>query len=116
MVSDRIDEELLEPAGNQLKVIASFTTGADHIDLAGLKQRNIRLGYITDCLSDIVADLIVLLVLMAQRRGGGAMTAISRGEWPQMPLHPLLMTGSQIRGATSVPLVLAESHRPCCNG
>ncbi|KAF3044065.1 hypothetical protein E8E12_008703 [Didymella heteroderae] len=100
MVSDRIDEELLNAAGTQLKAMATFTAGTDHIDLAALKKRNIRLGCITDCLSDAVADLAVMLVLMAQRRAGEAMTRVSRGQWPQMPWHPLLMAGPQIRGAT----------------
>ncbi|KAJ8118359.1 hypothetical protein OPT61_g627 [Boeremia exigua] len=100
MVSDRVDEELLQAAGDKLKAVATFTAGTDHIDLEALKKRNIRLGYITDCLSDTVADFTVMLVLMAQRRGGEAMAKVSRGEWPQIPWHPLLMTGPQIRGAT----------------
>lgn len=100
MVPDKVDEELLEAAGTQLKTIVTFSAGTDHIDLAALKRRNIRLGCITDCLSDAVADLAVMLTLMAQRRAGEAMTRVSRGEWPQMPWHPLLMTGPQIRGAT----------------
>lgn len=33
MVSDQIDQELLNTAGGQLKVVATFTTGTDHIDL-----------------------------------------------------------------------------------
>ena len=100
MVSDKVDEELLEASGGQLKVVATFTAGTDHIDLRALKKRNIRLGYITDCLSDAVADLAVMLVLMAQRRAGEAMTTVSRGEWPQTPWHPLHMTGPQIKGTT----------------
>jgi|SRR5690242_16978262 len=100
MVSDNVDVGLLDAAGGQLKAVATFTAGIDHIDLEALKERNVRLGYITDCLSDAVADLAVMLVLMAQRRGGEAMTRVSRGEWPQMSWHPLLMTGPQIRGAT----------------
>jgi glyoxylate/hydroxypyruvate reductase len=47
-----------------------------------------------------VADLTVMLVLMAQRRAGEAMSKVEKGEWPQMPWHPLLMTGPQIRGST----------------
>lgn len=100
MVSDVVDTELLEATGDQLKVIATFTAGTDHVDLEALKKRNIRLGYITDCLSDAVADLTVMLVLMAQRRGGEAMLKVKEGEWPQLPWHPSLMTGPQIRGAT----------------
>ena len=37
---------------------------------------------------------------MAQRRGGESISVVSKGEWPQKPWHPLLMTGPQIRGST----------------
>ncbi|KAL5117847.1 hypothetical protein ACEQ8H_004165 [Pleosporales sp. CAS-2024a] len=100
MLSDQVNEELVEAAGPQLKAIASFSVGTDHVDREALKKRNIRLGYTPTCLTDAVADLTVMLILMAQRRGGEAMAQVAQGKWPQMPWHPLLMTGPQIRGAT----------------
>ncbi|KAI8942833.1 hypothetical protein NX059_000873 [Plenodomus lindquistii] len=100
MLSDKVDEELVEAAGSQLKAIASFSVGTDHVDHNALKKRNIRLGYTPTCLTDAVADLTIMLILMAQRRGGESMAKVIKGEWPQMPWHPLLMTGPQIRGAT----------------
>ncbi|KAI4913487.1 hypothetical protein J4E90_005204 [Alternaria incomplexa] len=100
MLTDRVDEELLEAAGSQLKAIASFSVGTDHVDRNALKKRNVRLGYTPTCLTDAVADLTIMLILMAQRRGGESMTKVAKGEWPQMPWHPLLMTGPQIRGST----------------
>jgi glyoxylate/hydroxypyruvate reductase len=100
MLSDQVNEELVQAAGSQLKAIASFSVGTDHVDHDALKKRNIRLGYTPTCLTDAVADLTVMLILMAQRRGGEAMSKVTKGEWPQMPWHPLLMTGPQIRGAT----------------
>ncbi|PSN61654.1 hypothetical protein BS50DRAFT_578194 [Corynespora cassiicola Philippines] len=100
MLSDKVDDELLQAAGDQLKVIASFSVGTDHVDKDALKKRNIRLGYTPTCLTDAVADLTVMLTLMAQRRAGESMNKVSAGEWPQMPWHPLLMTGPQIRGST----------------
>lgn len=100
MLSDQVNEELLQAAGDQLKVIASFSVGTDHVERAALKKRNIRLGYTPTCLTDAVADLTVMLILMAQRRGGESMAKVIKGEWPQMPWHPLLMTGPQIRGCT----------------
>lgn len=100
MLSDKIDEELLEAAGSQLQVIASFSVGTDHVDCDALKKRNIRLGYTPTCLTDAVADLTIMLILMAQRRAGESMAKVINGEWPQMPWHPLLMTGPQIRGTT----------------
>jgi glyoxylate/hydroxypyruvate reductase len=100
MLSDQVNPELLDAAGANLKVIASFSVGTDHIDLDELKKRNIRLGYTPTCLTDAVADLTIMLILMAQRRGSEAIANVKNGEWPQMPWHPLLMTGPQIRGAT----------------
>ncbi|KAI4952693.1 hypothetical protein J4E91_003165 [Alternaria rosae] len=100
MLTDKVDEELLETAGPQLKAIASFSVGTDHVDRDALKNRNVRLGYTPTCLTDAVADLTIMLILMAQRRGGESMTKVAKGEWPQMPWHPLLMTGPQIRGST----------------
>ena len=100
MLTDKVDQELLEAAGPQLKTIASFSVGTDHVDRDALKKRNIRLGYTPTCLTDAVADLTVMLILMAQRRGGECIAKVTRGEWPQMPWHPLLMTGPQIRGST----------------
>jgi len=100
MLSDQVNEELLQAAGDQLKVIASFSVGTDHVGRDALKKRNIRLGYTPTCLTDAVADLTIMLILMAQRRGGESMAKVIKGEWPQMPWHPLLMTGPQIRGST----------------
>jgi glyoxylate/hydroxypyruvate reductase len=100
MLSDQVNDELLDAAGPQLTTIASFSVGTDHITLPALKARNIRLGYTPTCLTDAVADLTIMLILMAQRRGGEAIAAVQAGSWPQMPWHPLLMTGPQLRGAT----------------
>lgn len=41
-VTDRIDAGVLAQAGPNLKLIASFGTGVDHIDLATARQRGSR--------------------------------------------------------------------------
>jgi glyoxylate/hydroxypyruvate reductase len=100
MLSDKCDEQLMQAAGDQLKVVASFSVGTDHVDREALRKRNIRLGYTPTCLTDAVADLTIMLILMAQRRAGEAMGKVLTGQWPQMPWSPLLMTGPQISGST----------------
>lgn len=99
-VYDKVDEEFLAAAGDQLKVVATFSVGTDHVDRALLKQRSVRLGYTPTILTDSVADISVMLVLMAQRRAGESMAKVNAGEWPQMPWHPSLMIGPDIRGST----------------
>src|SRR3546814_21151235 len=40
-VTDRIDAALIEQAGPRLRLIASFGTGVDHIDLRAAKTRHV---------------------------------------------------------------------------
>ena len=100
MLNDKVDQELLQTAGPQLKAIASFSVGTDHVDREALKKHGIRLGYTPTALTDAVADLAVMLTLMAQRRAGESVAKVKEGQWPQMPWTPLLMTGLQLRGST----------------
>ncbi|KAK9894695.1 glyoxylate reductase [Cystobasidium minutum MCA 4210] len=100
MLNDKCDEELIKAAGDKLKVVSSFSAGVDHIALGALKERSVRLGYTPSALTDAVADLTVMLTLMAQRRGGEAMRRVMNGDWPKMPWSPLLLCGPQITNST----------------
>jgi len=40
-ITDRIDASVLSQAGPNLKLVANFGTGVDHIDLATARQRGI---------------------------------------------------------------------------
>lgn len=46
------------------------SVAVDHVALDVLREKSIRLGYTPSALTDAVADLTVMLTLMAQRRGG----------------------------------------------
>lgn len=100
MLNDKCDEELIQAAGKELKVVSSFSAGVDHIALDVLRNRSIRLGYTPSALTDAVADLTVMLTLMAQRLGGEAMRRVMDGDWPKMPWSPLLLCGPQISNST----------------
>ncbi|KAJ1879626.1 hypothetical protein LPJ66_011652, partial [Kickxella alabastrina] len=65
LLSDRVDSELLQAAGPQLRAVSTVSVGYDHVDTRALKQHNVRLGYTPDVLTDATADTTVLLALMA---------------------------------------------------
>lgn len=44
MIGDIIDEEILDSAGPQLKIISTMSVGFDHIDIAACTKRNIKVG------------------------------------------------------------------------
>ncbi|GAA6021392.1 hypothetical protein JCM10207_002036, partial [Rhodosporidiobolus poonsookiae] len=67
---EKIDDELLDAAGPSLKVVSTMSAGYDHVDVAALKRRGVRLGTTPDALTDATADVGAMLVLMASRRAG----------------------------------------------
>ncbi|KAJ7185906.1 hypothetical protein C8R46DRAFT_1062038 [Mycena filopes] len=55
----------------------------DHINLPLMAQRNIRVGYTPDVLTEAVADTSVMLALMAGRNDGAAYSLVKNGDWPK---------------------------------
>ncbi|CAG8550349.1 11165_t:CDS:2 [Paraglomus occultum] len=80
-VTNKIDEEVIETAGDQLKVVSTMSAGYDHISIPALKSRSIPLGHTPDVFTDAVADLAVLLVLAAARRLREGISAVYNGDW-----------------------------------
>ncbi|XP_039292948.1 glyoxylate reductase/hydroxypyruvate reductase isoform X2 [Nilaparvata lugens] len=64
----RLDEEVVNVAGPQLKVASTLSVGYDHIDASLLKRRNIKLGNTAGVADDSVAEVAVGLCLMAAHR------------------------------------------------
>ncbi|KAJ7080772.1 hypothetical protein B0H15DRAFT_786955 [Mycena belliarum] len=91
LLPDPINEEVLQAAGPDLRVISTMSVGYEHIDLPLMAQRNIRVGYTPDVLTEAVADLCVMLALMA------VMT------WPKYAWSPFTFCGPQISTMASSP-------------
>src|SRR5215467_5695216 len=66
-VTDRIDAELLAAASPALKLIASFGTGVDHVDLAAAEQRGIIVTNTPGVLTEDTADMTIALILAVSR-------------------------------------------------
>ncbi|XP_003699319.2 glyoxylate reductase/hydroxypyruvate reductase isoform X1 [Megachile rotundata] len=98
VLTDKIDDEVLEAAGSQLKVVASMSVGFDHLDLKSLKRRNIKVGYTPGILTEATAELTVALLLATSRRLIEANRAIYKGEWTSW--GPIFMCGPSLSGST----------------
>ncbi|KAI0042784.1 D-isomer specific 2-hydroxyacid dehydrogenase [Auriscalpium vulgare] len=101
LFTDKINAELLERAGPQLKVVSTMSVGYDHVSLGELYKRKVRLGYTPDVLTDAVADLSVMLALMAGRNGGAGITLVKDGQWPEFA--PFFMCGPQLSSSSLAP-------------
>ncbi|EJJ30766.1 2-hydroxyacid dehydrogenase [Rhizobium sp. CF142] len=97
-VTDRIDAALIEQAGPQMKLIASFSNGTDHIDVEAAARKGITVTNTPNVLTDDTADMTMALILAVPRRiGEGARVLTDRpGEWAGW--SPTWMLGRRIHG------------------
>jgi glyoxylate reductase len=68
MLTDRIDDELLERAGPGLRVVANFAVGFDNLDLEACTARGVLATNTPDVVTEATADLAWALLLAAARR------------------------------------------------
>ena len=95
-VTDRIDAAVIAAAGDQLKLIASFGTGVDHIDLAAAKARGITVTNTPGVLTEDTADVAMALMLAVPRRIAEGDKVARSGEWTGW--SPTGMLGHRING------------------
>jgi glyoxylate reductase len=95
-VTDRIDAEVLAEAGPALKLIASFGTGVDHVDLAAAHQRGIVVTNTPGVLTEDTADMTMALILAVSRRLAEGERLIRSGSWSGW--GPTSMLGHRIWG------------------
>jgi len=95
-VTDKIDREILDAAGSQLKLIASFGTGIDHIDFIAAKERGIIVSNTPDVLTEDTADMTMGLILAVPRRLSEGERLVRAGKWEGW--SPTSMLGHRIWG------------------
>lgn len=98
LLSDRIDDEVFNAAGNQLKVVSNFAVGFNNIDVAAANKRSIAVGNTPDVLTDATADIAVGLLLAAARKMSEAATAVKNQEWKTW--EPMGWIGLDLKGKT----------------
>ncbi|WP_148686982.1 2-hydroxyacid dehydrogenase [Candidatus Nitrosocosmicus hydrocola] len=98
-LNDTIDKETMDIAGPNLKIISTFSTGFEHIDIKEAKKRNIKVGYTGNILTETTADLAFGLMLSIGRRIVEGDKMVRDGKW-NYGWGPDLMIGTDIHGKT----------------
>jgi glyoxylate reductase len=96
MLTDRIDDEVLDAAGPQLRVVSNCAVGYDNVDVASCTRRGVLVTNTPDVLTDATADMTWSLILAASRRlaeGDRLVRAKTPWEWA-----PGFMLGRQVSG------------------
>jgi len=95
-VTDEIDAAVIEAAGPNLKLIANFGAGVDHIDVAAAAARGVTVTNTPGVLTEDTADMTMALILATARRiveGANVVQAGGFSGW-----SPTWMMGRRISG------------------
>lgn len=96
LLTDRIDGEVMDSFGPQLKVVANMAVGFDNIDTLEAKKRGIMITNTPGVLTDTVAEHTFALMLAAAHRIAEAdkfTKALKYQSWA-----PMLMLGNDLSG------------------
>jgi glyoxylate reductase len=92
-----VDEELLDAAGEQLRIVANFAVGVDNIDLAACRAHAVAVTNTPDVLTNATAELAVALMLAAARRLGEGERVLRAGRWTGW--EPGQLLGGELAGS-----------------
>ena len=98
-LSDIIDAKVMDAAGPNLKVISSYSTGIDHIDIKEATKRGIYVTFTGDILTDATADLAFALILAISRQITQGHELVTRKRW-KYGWDPHLLLGSDVHSMT----------------
>src|SRR5215216_3168897 len=98
LLTDKIDSEVMDEAGSQLKVISNLAVGFDNIDVQAATARNIPVGNTPDVLTDATVDFAFALMMAVARRIPEAERYIRDGKWKTW--GPMTLLGVDVNGAT----------------
>ena len=95
-ITDPINADLIAQAGEQMKLIANFGNGVDHIDVTSALRRGITVTNTPGVLTEDTADMTMALILSTARRLAEGARIIPEGRWTGW--SPTWMLGRRITG------------------
>lgn len=98
MLTDKIDAEVMDTAGPQLKIIANYAVGYDNIDVKEATKRKICVTNTPGILTETTADLAWALILASARRLGEGERLVRASQWAGW--NPTLLLGVDVYGKT----------------
>jgi len=91
--TEAVNAAVLRSLAPRLRHVATLSVGHDHIDLAAARELGVAVLHTPDVLSEACAEIAMLLVLNACRRGYEADRMVRSGQWPGWAPTQLLGQG-----------------------
>ncbi len=94
--TEKFTAEVIGRLPDNIKAIANFSVGYDHVDVEAAKEKGIIVTNTPDVLTDATAEIAILLMLGAARRATEGFRLVRDGEWKDW--SPSFMVGHQVTG------------------
>jgi lactate dehydrogenase-like 2-hydroxyacid dehydrogenase len=91
--TERVSRLVFEKLGGRLKAVATLSVGINHVDLDAARERGVAVFNSPGVLTDACAEIAMLLVLNASRRGHEGNALVRSGKWPGWAPTQLLGLG-----------------------
>lgn len=98
LLTDRVDDELLDRAGPELKVVSNYAVGYDNIDVPACTRRGVAVGNTAGVLTETTADAAFALLMAAARRIPEAYDYVRQDRWKTW--GPMLLLAPDVHHAT----------------
>lgn len=95
--SEKITAEVVERLPESVRIIATFSVGHEHIDVEAVKDSGRTVTNTPDVLNEAVADIAMLCLLGAARRGFEGQSLVRDGKW--VGWHSTMLLGKDLNGA-----------------
>jgi len=99
LLTDKIDKEVIEAAGENLKVISQVAVGYDNIDVEAATRKGIYVTNTPGVLTDTTADFAFALLMATARRIPEADRYVRGGKW-KIPWGLMMFLGQDVWGKT----------------
>ncbi len=97
-VTDKVSDKIISTKESKVKIIGNFGVGFNNIDTESAKRNNIVVTNTPEVLTDCTADIAMLLMLGAARRGSEGEFHVRKKEWDGW--RPTHMMGTKVTGKT----------------
>jgi lactate dehydrogenase-like 2-hydroxyacid dehydrogenase len=94
--TEHFTAEVLQRLPAEVRIIANFSVGYDHVDVEAARARGIVITNTPDVLSDATAELTIMLMIGAARRAGEGEKLVRERLWKDW--SPAFMVGTQVTG------------------
>ena len=94
--TEKFSAEVISALPESVKILATFSVGYEHIDIPAAQKRGLKVTSTPDVLTDATADVAILCLLAAARRGAEGDRLVRADQWHGW--YTTMMLGTHMSG------------------